>query len=263
MTVSDYSEKMLSESLEKIIFQEHDLGEIKETLSNLMLGTIEPKRFKEMIVELRFKLLEELLKFFPFYIEFCKNQKDLNKFTSQTAVLGLKERDALLTEVATRLNTIHTRLKENTGGIEHNNLSNGLYFVIDGSNVAREIKNKDNKGQLLHIQLLVNKLESLGAQSCVILCDRSLRYEIDYKDEYEEYVKKNEIIETPAGTQADIFILKYAKNHDAYIISNDRFKDHYDTFGKSWITQKHISFTIVGDEIYFDKEIQNNSNKIV
>ncbi len=255
MTSIDPGEKILSENLEKIVFQEPDFNKIKETLGELLLGTIEPKEFKGLIVDLRWKLINELLAFFPFYNELCKTNKDLGKLTSPNMLPEIKERDELLTEVATRLNNIYTKLKGSKEGIEHDAPTNGLDFVIDGANIACEIRDKDRKAKLSNIQLLVNKVESLGAQSCVILCDRSLRHDIDHKDEYMEYVHNNEIIETPAGTQADVFILKYAKKHNAYVVSNDRFKDHYDSFSESWIKQKRVPFTIIKDEIIFEKEI--------
>jgi hypothetical protein len=256
MTTTEFGEKLLSENLEKILFQEQDFNTIKDTLNNLLIGTIEPKTFKEVLVELRFKLLNELINFFPFYNERCKNNKDLDEFTSLTTTSEVKKRDELLTEVAMRLNTIYTRLKNNNGGIKNNPPTNEVKFVIDGANVALAIKTEDNKAKLSNIQMIASKLESLKIDNYVILCDKALRHTIDDKEEYMQYVNNNEIIETPAGTQADIFILQYARNKDAFIISNDRYQDYYDTYGETWIKEKRISFTIVGDEIYFDKELQ-------
>ena len=66
MTTLEFGEKLLSENLEKILLQEQDFNTIKDTLNNLLIGTIEPKTFKEVLVELRFKLLKELNDFFPF-----------------------------------------------------------------------------------------------------------------------------------------------------------------------------------------------------
>lgn len=125
MTTTEISEKLLSENLEKILFQERDFNTIKDTLNNLLIGAIEPKTFKEVLVELRFKLFNELINFFPFYNERCKNNKALNEFTSLTTTSEVKKRDELLTEVATRLDTIYTRLKGNNGEIENNKSTNG------------------------------------------------------------------------------------------------------------------------------------------
>ncbi|MFX0140757.1 MAG: hypothetical protein ACFFDN_44375, partial [Candidatus Hodarchaeota archaeon] len=60
-------------------------------------------------------------------------------------------------------------------------------------------------------------------------------------------------VESPAGTQADTFILQFAWKNNAYIISNDRFLDFYDKYGKEWIKQKKITFSFIAGAIYFDK----------
>ena len=48
-------------------------------------------------------------------------------------------------------------------------------------------------------------------------------------------------------------IVKFAKEKGGFIISNDRFKDHYNDFGKEWIKNKRITFTFIEDNVYFDK----------
>ena len=59
-------------------------------------------------------------------------------------------------------------------------------------------------------------------------------------------------VQTPGGTEADPFILQFAIKKDAYIISNDLFRDHYDRFKKEWILDRRITFKIIDDNIYFD-----------
>jgi len=226
-----------------------------------LLGAIEPKAFKKLIVDLRFKLLDELVEFFPFYTEKSKIVQDLNKFTESSSnnQAEIQIRDELLTEVGLRLNSIYIKLNENNGGIGNSSSNAELNFVVDGANVALAIKTDDSKAKLSNIQLLANKLDSLGIKSYVILCDKSLQHRINDKNEYFEYVKNNEIIETPAGTQADPFILQYARKKDAYIITNDRYKDHYDRYGEAWIKEKRISFTIIDNNIFFEKVIQSDT----
>ena len=139
--------------------------------------------------------------------------------------------------------------------IDHD--TNNQNYVVDGANVAFETKTIDNKAKLSNILLLINKLKSLGIRNYRILCDKALQDKIDEDEDYMNLVNKNEIIETPAGSQADTFIMQYARDKDAYIISNDQFKDFYDTYGEEWIKGKRISFTIVSNEIYFNELMQH------
>ncbi len=128
-----------------------------------------------------------------------------------------------------------------------------LLFVIDGANVALSKKNSNKKGLLKSLQILEKKLKSYGITRYKILCDRSLRHRIDEQSSYLRLIDMEKIIETPAGTQADNFILNYAKENDAFVISNDRFKDFYDIFGKEWIKKKRITFTFIDHSIFFDR----------
>lgn len=127
-----------------------------------------------------------------------------------------------------------------------------LLFVIDGANVALSKKNSNKKGLLKSLRILEKKLNSFSIRY-KILCDRSLQYMIDEKSKYRALVDMGKIIETPAGTQADNFILNYAKENDAFVISNDRFKDFYNIFGNKWIKKKRITFTFIDHSIFFDR----------
>lgn len=128
-------------------------------------------------------------------------------------------------------------------------------YVIDGSNVAFEERNSKGKPKFSNILKIKNKLERCSDLNYKIICDRSLIYSIDNKENYIEFISKDIIIETPEGTKADPFILQYAFENNGYIISNDKFKDFYSIFKKKWIEKRRISFRIIDDEIYFDKLI--------
>jgi hypothetical protein len=126
-------------------------------------------------------------------------------------------------------------------------------FVIDGANVAREGTEGMNGGKISNFHKLFDKLSNLQINNYVIICDRSLNYTIDNPSDYSELIREGKIIETPGGTEADHFILKFAKDHDAFIISNDLFKEFEPIFGKEWIRSKRISFKIIKDKLYLDK----------
>ena len=100
---------------------------------------------------------------------------------------------------------------------------------------------------------MIKKLNSFGIKNYKIICDRSLFYTIDNQEEYSELIENDSFIETPGGTEADFFILKFAKEIDAFIISNDMFKEFYKFFGKNWIKSKRITFKIIEGLLFFYK----------
>ena len=126
-------------------------------------------------------------------------------------------------------------------------------FVIDGANVARESISDKRGGKISRLYKLFEKLHSFGITKYIILCDRSLHYTIDNKKEYQYLAKNGRIFETPGGTEADHFILQYAKENDSYIISNDRFKEFRKFFGSAWLNNQLITFKFIKDKLYFDK----------
>jgi tetratricopeptide (TPR) repeat protein len=130
---------------------------------------------------------------------------------------------------------------------------NEIWVVVDGANVALTRQTSHYQGKLSNLKILRNKLMNLGFIKFKILCDRSLYHRIDEPLVYKKMVQKEEFIETPAGTEADFFILNFAKEKQAFVISNDRFMDHYDEFGGKWIKKIRIAFTFIEDSIYFDK----------
>lgn len=110
-------EKFLSNSLEKIIFDENDLNKLKQTINDLTLGLIEPKKLKEIIINSRFRLLEELLEFFPFYLKHDNFQHSVEEFTNESDLdpclnEELKEKDELLQELGNRIDKIFNKLKD-------------------------------------------------------------------------------------------------------------------------------------------------------
>ena len=129
-------------------------------------------------------------------------------------------------------------------------------LVIDGANVAYEVKSIDCKARFSNLIILKHKLEENEIRDFKFIFDRSLHYRIDNSQNYDDLIKgDSRFIETPGGSQADPFILQYAYNINGWIVSNDNFKDFSSVFGKEWIQSRRISFRIIDEEIYFDKLI--------
>jgi len=126
-------------------------------------------------------------------------------------------------------------------------------FVIDGANVARESISDKKGGKVARLYKLFEKLNSFGIKKYAVLCDRSLYYTIDNKKEYKLLIKNGRVFETPGGTEADHFILNYAKENNSYIISNDMFREFRKIYGRTWFKERLITFKTIKDRLYFDK----------
>jgi hypothetical protein len=123
--------------------------------------------------------------------------------------------------------------------------------IVDGSNVAHAVEGGD--AQLANIRLMCEKLEGEGYQPIVVV-DAALRHKIDDSDTYEAMVDDGRIRQAPAGTDADYFILSFARELDASIVSNDRFKDRIDAFPDA--RERIIRYMIVNEEVVLERRNQ-------
>ena len=98
--------------------------------------------------------------------------------------------------------------------------------VIDGSNVAHKSVGKDNsKPFFANILLMVKELKKRGITEITVISDAALKYRIGDKELLPALEKECEYLEAPAETSADVFIIKYVKQHHCLLISNDTFRE--------------------------------------
>jgi hypothetical protein len=131
-------------------------------------------------------------------------------------------------------------------GDEHSNGSRTV--IVDGSNVAHS--SEGEKAQLDNIRVIRDKLIEEGYEP-VIVADAALRHQIDNESAFEAMVDSGEIRQAPAGTDADYFILSFARELDANIVSNDRFKDRRDSFPE--IQDRVIRYMIINGEAVLER----------
>ena len=124
----------------------------------------------------------------------------------------------------------------------------GKVVIVDGSNVAHS--SEGDHARLQNILLIVDKLREEGCEAVVVV-DAALRHQIDDANGYEKLVEAGEIKQAPAGTDADYFILSFARELDASVVSNDRFKDRLDAFPEA--RERVIRYMIVNDEVVFER----------
>ena len=120
--------------------------------------------------------------------------------------------------------------------------------VVDGSNVAYAVEGMG--ARLENIRVVCRKLQEEGFRP-VVLVDAKLRHEIDEPEEYESFVAKGMIRQAPAGTDADYFILSFAREFNARVVSNDRFRDLATGFPE--IVETVIRFMVVEGEVVLEK----------
>jgi hypothetical protein len=136
-----------------------------------------------------------------------------------------------------------TRESKGSGARQANSL-----VLVDGSNVAHS--SEGDRGRLANITLVCDKLREEGYES-LVLVDAALRHQIDDRAEYERMVDAGSIRQAPAGTDADYFILSFARELDASIVSNDRFRDRQKAFPDA--AGRLIRYLIVKEEVVLER----------
>jgi hypothetical protein len=120
--------------------------------------------------------------------------------------------------------------------------------LIDGSNVAHSCEGE--RAQLANIIAVCDRLREEGYEP-LILVDAALRHQIDDRDAYERLVEVGEIRQAPAGTDADYFILSFARELDASIVSNDRYRDRQKAFPDA--AKRLIKFMVMKGEVVLER----------
>ena len=120
--------------------------------------------------------------------------------------------------------------------------------LVDGSNVAHS--SEGDQGHLSNILLVCDKLREEGYEP-LVLVDAALRHQIDDRAEYERMVDAGTIRQAPAGTDADYFILSFARELDASIVSNDRFRDRQKVFPDA--ANRLIRYMVVKGEVVLER----------
>ncbi len=120
--------------------------------------------------------------------------------------------------------------------------------IVDGSNVA--FSTEGDQPRLANILAVRDKLREEGLEP-VIVADAALRHTIDDRAQYEKLVDEGVVRQAPAGTDADYFILSFARELDARIVSNDRFRDRIKEFREA--QDRVIRYMIVDGQVVFER----------
>jgi hypothetical protein len=124
---------------------------------------------------------------------------------------------------------------------------NSPRVLVDASNVAHATEG--GEARLRNIELVQQKLREDGLEP-IVVADAALRHQIDNKPAYEKLIDDGKVHQAPAGTDADYFILSFAREMDARILTNDRYRDRAKDFPRE--RNRVIRFMIVGDEVVLE-----------
>jgi hypothetical protein len=119
--------------------------------------------------------------------------------------------------------------------------------LIDGSNVAHF---GEGGARLTNLSAVRAKLSEEGYEP-IIVVDAALRHQIDDDESYERMVEAGQIRQAPAGTDADYFILSFARELNASVVSNDRFKERQKDFPEAF--DRVIRYMIVENEVVLER----------
>jgi hypothetical protein len=97
--------------LERIIFDEEELTELKNVVGEFAKGNVQSKQLKKKILLCRSRMLEDLKEFVLFYINSKKQEKELETVDFKVSQ-ELEERNELLEIVANRVNQLVAKLKK-------------------------------------------------------------------------------------------------------------------------------------------------------
>jgi hypothetical protein len=126
--------------------------------------------------------------------------------------------------------------------------ASGSLVLVDGSNVAHS--SEGDQALLSNITAVCEKLREEGYEP-LVLVDAALRHQIDDRATYERLVDSGAIRQAPAGTDADYFILSFARELGASIVSNDRFRDRQKSFPDA--ARRLIKYMVVKGEVVLER----------
>jgi hypothetical protein len=120
-------------------------------------------------------------------------------------------------------------------------------FVIDGSVLCCDDRTKIWNFERLEIAIKQVEELMLAGDELKVFVDATLPWKLSGPDKQrlEQFITKGKITKAPAGVQADGFILRWAEERRAIVITNDLYRDYVNTF--PWINETGSGRFVCGD----------------
>ncbi len=116
--------------------------------------------------------------------------------------------------------------------------------VVDGSNLAWARTTDDGHPRLDNLALVRSALAERGYQALVVV-DASLRHQLGRQDagELDRQIGAQDVIQAPAETDGDLWVIAIADHHSAPVVSNDRFDEYRASF--PWLGDRRVAVVLV------------------
>jgi hypothetical protein len=124
-------------------------------------------------------------------------------------------------------------------------------IVVDGANVAWSEQTKDGKPKVSNIVIMRRALEEEGFDPIIII-DASLRHDVDDANQLEGLIDGQHVRQSPAGTEADYFLLMTADQQNSMVVSNDTFESYRDDY--PWIWERRMPYMIVEGKVQLHRK---------
>lgn len=98
--------------------------------------------------------------------------------------------------------------------------------VLDGSNVAHNSHGrKYSVPTVENLQRMIDDLKRRGFSDIKVIVDASLKHKIDDPNALEAFANSVDYFESPPATSADLYVIRYVKQHNCLMVSNDLFRE--------------------------------------
>ena len=132
--------------------------------------------------------------------------------------------------------------------------------IVDASNIAFAGALADGRPRLKPLCYVIDELQRFAIAN-VVIADASLRHRIDDRPAYEALVRSRFILQAPAGTAADRYMVLLAQKRQAegervLVLTDDRLAD------QNAPGLKRMTYMVVGDnEVLFDPPLKGLSTR--
>jgi hypothetical protein len=126
--------------------------------------------------------------------------------------------------------------------------------IVDGNNIS--YGDYEESPKLRMILCVYEKLEALGVKPYVVV-SAALRHHIDDPVGLVEFLKKDDVAEAPADRSDDFFVIQLALQKEAFIVSNDQFKDWKKANPElsEEIEKRRVALTFIEEDPQFDHKL--------
>ena len=123
-------------------------------------------------------------------------------------------------------------------------------LLVDMNNLFFHDRDEQKRFKIENVWKFGKQLNDQGYCPVVFVADSTFRHNVDNKQMFEFFKKSERIVEAAYGTKADVFVLKLTKDYKCKFLTNDKYREYREEFGKKWIFEHSVGFTVVRGKVY-------------